>query len=361
MLNGGGVARGSTSRPDTHRKRRRRCAGQGAPLPSRGCGCRRFRSGPRRPAYGASTCRREIRPLRSEAAANGIEVQPLPGYSGHPKPAAVQGELAKTEIVQALTLANQHNECDVLILSRGGGSLEDLWAFKKRSWRVPFSTAKYPLLRVLDMKSNFSIADFVADLRAATPSAAAEHAVPDQQVWLQRLERIEIRCRQQITNRLKQLQQHLHWQQKRLQQQHPGQRLLQKNQTLDQLENRLRLAMQTRLQNARAILHAQSLKLIRHTPSEKIRRLQAQQDYLNKRLQIAIHQMLQSFGQRLALHSQTLNAISPLATLERGYAIVNKVNTRDIIRQSQQLQLGDLIQTRFAQGIITSQVKDILI
>lgn len=271
-------------------------------------------------------------------------------------PTAVQGEQAKFDIVQALALANQRAECEVLILSRGGGSLEDLWAFNEEMVARAIFNSDIPIIAGIGHEVDFTIADFVSDLRAATPSAAAEHAVPDQQVWIQRLSRLEARCQQQINNGLKQLQQQLHWQAKRLQQQHPKQRLLQKTQTVDRLDGRLQQAMQNCLHRAAYRLDTQVACLKQHSPIESIHRYQAQQQYLSHRLQVTMQQILQGHKQRLTFSSQTLHAVSPLATLDRGYAIVTQIETCRIIRDSQQLQPSDLIQTRFAQGVIISQV-----
>lgn len=271
-------------------------------------------------------------------------------------PTAVQGEQAKFEIVQALALANQRAECEVLILSRGGGSLEDLWAFNEEIVARAIFNSDIPIITGIGHEVDFSIADFVSDLRAATPSAAAEHAVPDQQVWLQRLSRLEARCQQQISNRLKQLQQQLHWQAKRLQQQHPKQRLLQQTQTVDRLEGRLQQAIQNCLNRASYRLDTRVERLKQYSPSMKIHRYQAQQHYLSNRLQVSMQQILHRHKQRLTLSRQTLHAVSPLATLDRGYAIVTQIETCRIIRDSQHLQPGDLIQAQFAQGVIISQV-----
>lgn len=276
-------------------------------------------------------------------------------------PTTVQGELAKTEIVQALALANQRADCDVIILGRGGGSLEDLWAFNEEIVARAISASQIPIITGIGHEIDFSIADFVSDLRAATPSAAAEHAVPDQQDWLQHLIRLEHRCQQQLLSQLKQRQQQLHWQEKRLQQQHPGQRLLQKTQNLDQLENRLQQALQIYLKQTYITLNTLNARLGQQSPAEKIQRYRVQQAYLIKHLQKAMQSLLHHYQQRLTLQSQTLQAVSPLATLERGYAIVNPLNARCIIHNSQQLKPGDLIQTQLAQGRLISQVKDIFV
>lgn len=274
-------------------------------------------------------------------------------------PTAVQGDAAKFEIVQALQSANNQALCDVLILSRGGGSLEDLWAFNEECVARALFKSKIPVISGVGHEIDFTIADFVADVRAPTPSAAAECAVPEQQQWLQRFQQAEIHLRQQITQRLKQHQQHLHSQEKRLQQLHPGRQLQLNTQRLDQLEIRLQRALKTRLLHCENQLQTQSARLSRHNPVEKIRRFQQHQIFLANRLETALQKHLHAYRQRLSICSKTLHAVSPLATLERGYAIVQKIPSHTVIRQADQLNAGDLIETRVAHGKIISLVREI--
>ncbi len=274
-------------------------------------------------------------------------------------PVAVQGGNASYEIARAIALANEQKQCDVIILGRGGGSLEDLWAFnEERVARAIFASA-VPIISAVGHETDVTIADFVADLRAATPSAAAEHATPDQQEWLSRFVQLEARLQQQLQRKLNQKQQALAWLSKRLQQQHPGQKLARNAQRMDELESRLNQAMQTRLRHNKSLVEAKIAKLWQHNPSVTINNYKQKQDYLSKRLITVTRHKLESLNQRLLNDSQTLHAVSPLATLNRGYALVIHQPSGQIIRSTEPLRSGDIVETRVAQGRFTSQIKDI--
>jgi exodeoxyribonuclease VII large subunit len=182
-------------------------------------------------------------------------------------PVAVQGDNAKYEIARAIALANEQKQCDVIILGRGGGSLEDLWAFNEEIVARAIYASTIPVISAVGHETDVTIADFVADLRAATPSAAAEHATPDQQEWLSRFIHLEVRLQQQLRRRLSQKQQTLDWLSKRLQQQHPGQKLARNAQRMDELESRLNQAMQTRLLHNKSLVETTTAKLWQHNPA----------------------------------------------------------------------------------------------
>lgn len=274
-------------------------------------------------------------------------------------PVAVQGDNAKHEIAKAIATANQHNQCDVIILGRGGGSLEDLWAFNEELVARAIYDSQIPIISAVGHETDFTIADFVADLRAATPSAAAEHASPDQQQWLSRFMYLESRLHQQLQRKLNQKQQTLDWLSQRLQQQHPGQKLAGNARRMNELEIRLKLAMRTRLRHMTSLVGAKTAKLWQHNPALTISSHKQRQDYLSKRLIAATAHKLEQLNQRLLNSSQTLHAVSPLATLNRGYAMAIKPSTGEIIHSTEQLKLGDMVETRLAQGRFTSQIKDI--
>lgn len=275
-------------------------------------------------------------------------------------PTAVQGEAAKFEIAQALQTANQRQECDVLILSRGGGSLEDLWAFNEEIVARAIFASAIPVITGIGHEIDFTIADFVADVRAPTPSVAAEHVVPEQQQWLQHWRRLDQLLAQRMLQTLKQQRQNVVWLSNRLQQQHPQQQLRKHAQTLDQLEIRLRQAINSQQQRMHSRILQQQARLWRHNPAAQLQAYRQQQDFLAQRLQRAWQQLIQRERQRVNSAAQTLQALSPLATLERGYAIVRKADDANaIITNSQHLQVGDLLHTRFAQGTITSLVQEI--
>ena len=274
-------------------------------------------------------------------------------------PVAVQGENAKFEISRAIALANEHQQCDIIILGRGGGSLEDLWAFNEEMVARAIFASEIPIISAVGHETDVTIADFVADLRAATPSAAAEHATPDQQEWLSRFLHLEARLHQQLQRKLSQKQQALDWLAKRLQQQHPGQKLARNAQRLDELESRLNQSMQTKLRHNKSLVDEKIAKLWQHNPAVTINNYKQKQDYLSKRLITVTTHKLESFKQRLLNVSQTLHAVSPLATLNRGYALVIHQPSGQIIRSTEQLKPGDRVETRLAEGRFTSQIKDI--
>ena len=274
-------------------------------------------------------------------------------------PTAVQGESAKFEIAHAIETANYENQVDVIILARGGGSIEDLWAFNEESVARAVVRSEIPIICAVGHETDFTIADFVADLRAPTPSAAAESSVPDQKVWLSTFQSLENQLYQAVQRRLSFFQQANNWLNKRLQQQHPGQKLQRHAQTLDNLEMRLNHAIQTKIQHSRHSMEKQQNRLQKNNPVDKIIRYKQQQQYLSTRLNTAFQHKLDKLQRQYHTLVQTLHAVSPLATLDRGYAIVTEPKTSIVIKSSQQLSIGDKIKIRLAQGQVISQVKEI--
>ena len=274
-------------------------------------------------------------------------------------PVAVQGDNAKHEIARAIFTANRLKQCDVIILGRGGGALEDLWAFNEEQVARAIFASEIPIISAVGHETDFTIADFVADLRAATPSAAAEHASPDQQQWLSRFKYLESRLQQLLQRKLNQKQQSLDWLTKRLQQQHPGQKLARNTKRIDELDARLNQAIHTRLRHKTSIIEAKIAKLWQHNPEITLNSIKQRQDYLSKCLVVAVTHKLEQVKQRLLNSAQTLQAVSPLATLNRGYALAIQPSSGEIIRSTEQLRLGDTIQTRLAHGRITSKIESI--
>jgi exodeoxyribonuclease VII large subunit len=148
----------------------------------------------------------------------------------------------------------------------------------------------------------------------------------------------------------------LDWLAKRLQQQHPGQKLARNAQRLDELESRLNQAMQTRLRHNKSLVEATLAKLWQHHPGVSINNYKQKQDYLSKRLITVIRYKLESLNQRLIHNGQTLHAVSPLATLNRGYALVIHQPSGQIIRSTEQLKQGDRVETRLAEGCFISKI-----
>jgi len=271
-------------------------------------------------------------------------------------PVAVQGNNAGFEIATAIERANDLKQCELIILGRGGGSLEDLWAFNEERVARAIFDSDIPIISAVGHETDVTIADFVADFRAATPSAAAEHASPDQQEWIARFVHLETRLVQQWRRHLSQQQQTLQWLSQRLQQQHPGQKLARNSQRIDELEGRLNLAIQGRLTRHQKHMTLTLAQLWQYNPAVTISNYQQQQRYLSSRLVTATTHKLERLQLRLLNNSQTLNAVSPLATLSRGYGLSIQAKTKEIIRSTEQLAVGDQVQTHLASGCFTSKV-----
>ncbi len=275
-------------------------------------------------------------------------------------PVQVQGDSAKEEIAAAIRLAAQRNDCDVLILSRGGGSLEDLWAFNEEIVARAIFDCPIPIVSGVGHEIDTTIADFVADLRAPTPSAAAELITPDQYELRQTLDQQQLRLSNALRNRLKQQQQRLDWLDKRLQQRHPGAQLQCQIKRITELNRRLQYAMRGKLRTAGAELATLDARLQRHNPLQQLRHLQDQQQQLTQRLRHAIEQLLSHKQQQLAAVSRALNSVSPLATLERGYAIVQGADSQGVITDASHTRVGDAIEARLARGRLLCRIEEVM-
>ncbi len=316
-------------------------------------------------------------------------------------PVPVQGAQAAAEIVAALSLAGQRGECDVLILARGGGSLEDLWAFNDERLARAIAASPIPIITGIGHEIDFTIADFAADVRAPTPSAAAELVVPDAQELLTAFARLGARLRRGMQRRLDAQRERLRWLVGRSSLVSPAVRLTQQAQRLDELEQRLVRALRRRLHDHRERLRwltgrsalvspstrltqqllrledldqrlrrawrqalnarrgtlgdAQS-RLWRASPVGHVRDAAAAHAALAARLRAAGLEQIRRARERLLPLVSTLNAISPLATLERGYAIVSG-ESGEILRDSAEAKPGTLIEARLARGRVRARVE----
>jgi exodeoxyribonuclease VII large subunit len=271
-------------------------------------------------------------------------------------PVPVQGAQAAPEIIAALQTAAARADCDVLILARGGGSLEDLWAFNDEALARQIAASPIPIVSAIGHEVDFTIADFVADVRAPTPSAAAEIVVPDAGEYLKSFQLSAQRLRQLMGRRLGELTRALEFLRRRAGLVSPAARLAQQTQRLDDLEQRLVRALRQSLTSSKSQLLEHQGRLWRVSPAARLRESQAKYAALMARLQAAGIAKLQRAQNRFAPLLRTLNAVSPLATLERGYAIV-KLDGGQIVRSASQVKAGDLILARVAQGEIRAKVE----
>lgn len=273
-------------------------------------------------------------------------------------PVPVQGSAAAPEIARMIRLAGQRNDCDVLILARGGGSLEDLWAFNEEVVARAVYDCPIPIVSGVGHEIDVTIADFVADHRAATPSAAAELVSPNGDEWLKAFIALENRLTMQVTRHQQATAQTLLGLEKRLWQQHPGRRLRDQGQRLDEFELRLNNARRSVLRHTTARLNTLIARLYRHDPSRRLQQLQWQRQQLSRRLTHIMKASLEQRHQQLAGIGRALDAVSPLATLSRGYAIVKRQADGAIVRTVKAVNIGDRIETRVSQGRLISTVTD---
>ncbi|NMH58992.1 exodeoxyribonuclease VII large subunit [Alteromonas ponticola] len=274
-------------------------------------------------------------------------------------PSMVQGTDASRQLIQALNTANRRNEVDIILLTRGGGSLEDLWCFNDEQLAYCIRDSSIPVVSAVGHEIDFTIADFVADMRAPTPSAGAELLSQDVNVMLDALRNRKSRIRQSFTNLHNRLSNKLHILQHRLTAQHPKVRIQTQQQSLDRLQIRLVHAIQQQLNQLHNHQSRINQRLWRFDPSGKLERAQLTLVQLKKSLYRNMQALLNNKQQKLAFAGQSLHAVSPLATLARGYSITFD-NNQNALTSIAQTQVGQTITTRLKDGKVVSKVDALL-
>jgi len=270
-------------------------------------------------------------------------------------PAAVQGNEAPAELRRMLANAEQRNEVDVLIISRGGGSLEDLWAFNDEAFARAIHACLIPTISAVGHEIDFTIADFVADLRAATPSAAAETVSPSRDQLLRQLEKYEGLLSRNVNQRLRSLKERVNGLERRLP--HPQRTLQQFSQRLDDLSLRSQRAIKGKIQHDQSRLNRLTSLLGVQNPKRQLQQQRQRCQQLNSQLQRAMNHVLEKKKERWSRLSHNLNTVSPLATLERGYAIVQKPGGL-VVREAAQLTNNEEVTARFGKGEASLIVKN---
>ncbi|MGB5689623.1 MAG: exodeoxyribonuclease VII large subunit [Woeseiaceae bacterium] len=251
-------------------------------------------------------------------------------------PAAVQGDAAPGELVAALQTAIARNECDVLIIGRGGGSLEDLWAFNDETLARAIADCPIPVVSAVGHEVDFTIADFVADVRAPTPSGAAEIVVPDQHDWLRRIG--------VLASRLARV----------------GERAVEdRAQQVDWFSARMVSAIRQRLMRQRHDVQSLRSELVQLSPAMSVQRSIARLGTLRQRLASNTHEALSELNHRVALLGRALHSVSPLATLDRGYAIVLDSNGK-AMTDAATAESGDEIRARLSKGELIARVTKVI-
>lgn len=272
-------------------------------------------------------------------------------------PTRVQGAGAKEEISVALKTAAQRAECDVLILARGGGSLEDLWAFNEESVARSIYACPIPTVTGVGHEIDFTIADLVADVRAPTPSGAAEIVVPDRKELLRELQIQTNRAGAAVRRMLLATNESLRQLGGRLTRSHPATTLQRLTQQLDDLTQKLIAGAGHNLTAIRWEIGMLRRRLTAASPVGQAQRRSADIATIQIRINNAMHQHLEAASKRLAVSVAGLQAVSPLATLQRGYAVVSDAKTGAIIGNANTMDKGDRIDVRLARGKLHAIVK----
>jgi len=270
-------------------------------------------------------------------------------------PTAVQGAAAVPTLVGSLRTASARAECDVLILARGGGSLEDLWAFNDERVARAIHGSTLPVVSGVGHEIDFTIADLVADARAPTPSAAAQLVVPDRHVLLDTVARSAERLSGLWRAGLRAHRARFAALEQRLALAHPGMRLAQHMQRLDDLTQRLTGAARAELHRDRTRISELFAQLARCAPDKLVREYQARRASLESRMREKVSERMARAAHRLALAQRALHAVSPLATLSRGFAIVT-CEDGALLTDAAAVSPGDAIEARLARGSLKAQV-----
>lgn len=274
-------------------------------------------------------------------------------------PAPVQGAGAAEKLATALAVAGQRAAGDgveVLILARGGGSIEDLWAFNEEPLAYALAASPLPVVCGVGHETDLTIADLVADQRAATPTAAAELVSAGWFAAAAQLNHLALQLHQRLRRQLENRMQRLDLLSHRLL--HPGQRLARDRQNLHLLGTRLRAALRhTHQQQRHQFAHWQQ-RLSHNHPGLELRDLRRRLEHSAQHLRNCQHTALASRQTRLTALAASLNSLSPQATLMRGYSIVRD-HQGQLVRDSQQLNPGDILQLRFASGSAAARVEEI--
>lgn len=274
-------------------------------------------------------------------------------------PVAVQGASAAGEIRQALLDANVYAksrpDCDfdAVIIARGGGSLEDLWAFNDEALARAIVASELPVVSGVGHEVDVTIADFAADARAPTPSAAAELLSEDQEELLTQLEHFRQRLNRAASHRLERVS--LNIDQLRARLRHPGDRLREQSQRLDDLEGRLQRAMNQRLEQAKRDQRLYGERLLARSPLRRITLSKEQLHRQETALTAAMGQKLSWHRQALERRQQVLKSLNPLAILDRGYAIISN-ELGGVIRSSEEAEDHQTVYARLAKGRLTLRV-----
>ncbi|MRI35061.1 exodeoxyribonuclease VII large subunit [Endozoicomonas sp. OPT23] len=267
-------------------------------------------------------------------------------------PSLVQGDAAADELVNALRVANQSQQFDVLIVGRGGGSLEDLWPFNEEKVARAIAASATPVVSAVGHEIDFTITDFVADYRAPTPSAAAEVLSPDRMEWLSKVQFFQRKLNTLIQHKLQISAQALDNSSLRLR--NPKDKLSEHSQRLADLDIRLQQAIRMQLQMQQSSLQKSQGSLQQNSPKHRVSQIKSRLEHRKETLATLMQRVLERKASKFQNLCGQLTTVSPLATLSRGYSITRSGGS--VITDSEQLNPGDQIETLFKEGKADMQV-----
>lgn len=273
-------------------------------------------------------------------------------------PTPVQGVAAAKSICSAINLANTRAEVDVLLVTRGGGSLEDLWCFNDEGLAHTIYNSGIPVVSAVGHEVDTTISDYVADLRAPTPSAGAELLSNDADNKAQKLTAVLSRLKQSWQHYQLKQQSRLQTAEHRLQKQDPQRRLQTYEQTFDEMQLRLQKAMQSKLHGLTLKQQQLSSRLDSQSPQHRLDLESQRLRYLGNKLTALMTEKLNMSEQRISHRAQQLDTVSPLATLSRGYSITLNGDGK-VLQAADDTLAGDTLTTRLRDGSVTSTVVEV--
>lgn len=273
-------------------------------------------------------------------------------------PVKVQGEGAAAEMVDALNLVNRDLDVDVVVLTRGGGSLEDLWAFNEEQLALAIRASRVPVVSAVGHEIDVTISDLAADLRAPTPSAAAELLVVEKETLKQQIMQLQTRLQTGLKTELAVLQEKLRFLSKGLRD--PRKRLADSWLRLDEIESRLGRMMSFVIMDRKRSLAAGERALILHSPLKIVSGLKQRIEFQSRSMTMMVARKLKDCRMEISMLQEKLKDMSPLSVLGRGYSITRKLPERRVLRSSSQASQGDRVNVRLAEGELECLVEKIV-
>ena len=273
-------------------------------------------------------------------------------------PTLVQGNEATKKIASAIDIANERDECDVIIIARGGGSLEDLWCFNKELVARSIFHSKIPIISGIGHETDFTITDLVADLRAATPTAAAEIALPTTSEIVDRINRYIFDTTQLIDYKVNHFRHQLKSASLRMQASHPQSKLQFNMQKLDLINEKMQKLPMMQVRDLKNIFKISFSKLLASNPKINIEAERQNLEMKNMALSNAIIGLIESKRNRFSVMTAQLEGASPLQSLSRGYALVTNEDGRNI-KSVKKIKTGASVKTKLSDGSFISRVEKI--